>query len=182
MSTEIEQRKKTEVTETAWTPGGELTVEEWTQAGRRLGQMNRAVGWWVGDWLNYGQSRYGEKYLTASEITGLDPGTLRHYAWVAVTFAPDRRSESVSWSHHYELAGLKPAQQDRWLARLQAEPIARERLRTLLRTVRVNTKTPPTVTPASQSGTTSSRHEPAPDYDPLEEPPKTCPTCGQLIP
>lgn len=29
-----------------------------------------AVQWWVGDWLNFGERKYGEKYAQGMDATG----------------------------------------------------------------------------------------------------------------
>ena len=38
--------------------------------------------WWIGDWANYGERRWGELKPTA-ELAGFDYGTVRTYGWVA---------------------------------------------------------------------------------------------------
>lgn len=40
--------------------------------------------WWLGDWVRYGEGRWGEKYaqaLEVSEITGQPLGTVRAAQW-----------------------------------------------------------------------------------------------------
>ena len=41
----------------------ELTFAEWNGIGIELVPMAKAIGFVVGDWLNYGEKRYGEKYI-----------------------------------------------------------------------------------------------------------------------
>jgi len=50
--------------------------------------------WWVGDWLNYGEARYGEMYSQAIEITGYASQTLADAKWVASRIEPSRRHEN----------------------------------------------------------------------------------------
>lgn len=70
------------------------------------------VNWWIADWLNYGERRYGETYAQAAELTGLRDKTLANIAWVGRKFAPERRRADLSWSHHAEVAGLPVPQAD----------------------------------------------------------------------
>jgi hypothetical protein len=34
-----------------------------------LGSVARASGWWIGDWIQYGNARYHEKYEAAAKVT-----------------------------------------------------------------------------------------------------------------
>jgi hypothetical protein len=38
-----------------------MDFAEWESLGHTLGRMEKAVQWWIGDWLNYGEREYGEK-------------------------------------------------------------------------------------------------------------------------
>src|SRR5439155_23153814 len=50
------------ITPTSWEPCAELPLSEWAAQGRRLGIIGRGAGWWIGDWLRYGNERFGERY------------------------------------------------------------------------------------------------------------------------
>ncbi|MCA1572671.1 MAG: LmbU family transcriptional regulator [Chloroflexi bacterium] len=125
-----------EVTETSWRPRGELTFEQWVDAGATLQKLARSVQWLLGDWLAYGEKRYGETYAQAIDLTGLEYQTVADAAWVASKVELSRRRESLSWSHHKEIAALEPADQDEWLDRAEAEGMTRDRLRCALRAAR----------------------------------------------
>ena len=112
------------ISPTAWAAEGHLSLLEWSQSGRRLGVIGRASGWWIGDWLNYGNARFGERYVRAARITGYDVQTLMNMVYVASRFEPSRRSDNLSWSHHAELAALEPAEQDHWLERAETERLS----------------------------------------------------------
>lgn len=99
----------------AWQPGKGLTFDRWLECGRKLGLVGRGVAWWIGDWILYGNEKYGEKYTRASRVTGYDTQTLMNMAYVASRFSPDRRREALSWSHHAELAALDFDDQEYWL-------------------------------------------------------------------
>lgn len=126
-------RERVAMTATSWVPVSELELPAWTEAGRRLGSIGRGVGWWIGDWLYYGNRRFGERYARAKQITGYDVQTLMNMAYVASRFEPQRRREALSFSHHAELAALDSASQDRWLKRAESERLSVRCLREELR-------------------------------------------------
>jgi len=94
-------------------------MQEWVAHGRRLGLAGRNVGWWIGDWLRYGNAAYGERYSRAAKVTGYDTQTLMNMVYVASQVDASRRREALSWSHHAEVAALSEDDQQRWLARAQ---------------------------------------------------------------
>lgn len=117
------------VTETALELPGGLSFEDWEQTGETLGRIGRACQWWIGDWLNYGERAYGEKYTEAIEVTGYELGTLKNLAWVAARVERSRRRDVLSWSHHQEIAALGPADQERWLTSAEANGWSKGQLR-----------------------------------------------------
>ena len=78
----------------------------------------KARSLWIGDWLNYGEPVYGEKYSQALEATGIPLATLENYAYVAGNLQSSRRREDVRFSVHCEAVQLPTTkEQDRWLKR-----------------------------------------------------------------
>lgn len=130
--TEIEQTTG-QITATSWTPGRELTFEEWQEAGQTLQQIGRAWQWWVGDWLNYGEARYGEKYAQAIDLTGLGYEAVANAAWVAGAVEPSTRVETLSWTHHREVAKMHPDRQEYWLDWARCEGMSTRELREAIR-------------------------------------------------
>jgi hypothetical protein len=117
-----------------------LPFKTWVGIGRRISDVSVASGWWIGDWLVYGQDTYGEGYRRALEATRLDYQTLRNYAWIARRFPPSRRRVGLSLQHHAEVAALPEAAQDLWLLRAERLGWSRNQLRRrLLEQRRVNT-------------------------------------------
>lgn len=98
----------------------DLAFEDWERTGEQLRLITEACQWWVGDWLNYGERNYGEKYAQALDHTDYDYGTLATFAWVAKHVEVSTRIETLSWSHHRQVAPLGPADQDRWLTAAEA--------------------------------------------------------------
>ena len=127
------------LTTTSWSPPGDLPVGDWIEQGRWLGAVGRASGWWIGDWIRYGNGRYGEKYGEAARLTGYDSQSLMNMAYVAGRYEPSRRRESLSFSHHAELAALSPADQELWLDRIEAGQLSVRALRFELREARRRT-------------------------------------------
>lgn len=111
----VRQRLPYTIDAVAWKPAGNLELPQWTEVGRRLGTMGRCSQWWLGDWVRYGVSKWGEKYKAAARITGYDGHSLRNMAYVASRFDLSRRRDKLSFSHHAEVSALEPAEQDHWL-------------------------------------------------------------------
>lgn len=115
---------------------GDLSRDEWTQLGQKLGSAGRSIGFLIGDWLNYGDGRgeYGDTYTEAMRITGLDHVTLAMYSRVSRSIQIDTRVSKLAFELHRKVAALKdPEDQKKWLkiAEKQAEkgkPISSRRL------------------------------------------------------
>jgi hypothetical protein len=124
------------ISTTAWSPRVALTVADWIRQGRWLGALGRGSGWWIGDWVRYGSARYGDRYRPAARATGYDVHSLRNMAYVAGRFDVPRRRESLSFSHHAELASLPVEEQDLWLDRAEAGALSVGSLRSEVRWAR----------------------------------------------
>lgn len=105
------------------------SYEDWRVAGERIGTVKRAANWWAGDWVLFGEPRYGEMYSQAIHELGLDYGTLANCVYVAKRFDLSRRHENLSWEFHYAVAKLEAAEADRLLERCETEGWDRRRLR-----------------------------------------------------
>jgi hypothetical protein len=110
-----------------------LPFEAWRDLGRRLGTYSNATSWWLGDWLAFGQMKYGRRYKQAIAATGLDYQTLRNYAVVARRFEPSRRRPDLTFQHHADLCALPDDEQDHWLNLAAAGGWSRNELRRRLR-------------------------------------------------
>ncbi len=150
----------------AWAPRKELDISEWASVGRRIGVVGRSVQWLLGDWIAYGNAKFGERYSRASKITGYDTQTLMNMVYVASRFAISRRREMLSWSHHETLAALEPEDQDHWLDDAELHHWSVSDLRTMLRLERK-----------------ANRHdelvEELPGEEPVAAPLLRCPHCGE---
>jgi hypothetical protein len=153
----------------AWTPRQELDADEWAAAGRRIGVVSRSVQWLLGDWISYGNERFGERYARASRITGYDPQTLMNMVYVASRFPASRRRENLSWSHHEALAALEPPEQDGWLDQAASHRWSVLDLRGMLRLSR-------------KRGLSERAEVEVPKArEPVAVPVVRCPRCGERI-
>lgn len=117
----------------AWNRPEGMDYPEWIAAGRRLGVIGRGSQWWIGDWLQFGTSEFGERYVEASRVTGYDPKSLRNMRYVASRFPPSLRRDNLQWSHHALLAALEPEERANWLDRATADRLSVADLRGELR-------------------------------------------------
>lgn len=162
------------LTRAGWIPQDDIDLPAWVALGKRFGQMCRGVQWWIGDWLRYGTSRWGEKYTDAAKITGYDPGSLRNMSYLATEFDLSRRRDKLTWSHHAAVAGLAPAEQERWLDRAELVNLSVADLRLELRA-------------PHRSRTLSGDDEPSSDKPAIGSNDRgvdevICPVCGNVLP
>ena len=99
-----------------------MTESQIEALGSYLGAENSAMRFAIGDWLNFVEKRFSERYSQMQHLTGLSYSTLRSWASVAAAIARvRRRTPEVSWSHHEAVATLTPRQQRTWLDRIHKE-------------------------------------------------------------
>ncbi len=161
-------RSSAELTHVGWIPSTNIGLEEWSAVGRRFGEIGRCSQWWLGDWIHYGNARFGERYSRAVKLTGYDAQSLMNMVYVASRFEIYRRRENLSWSHHATVAALDVAEQEHWLARASADKLSVADLRVELRSAR-------------RAGV-----ERAGDDDPPKQlavaHTLVCPNCGETVP
>jgi hypothetical protein len=146
----------------AWKPGEELDVRTWVRIGHRFGGMARCSPWLLGDWIRYGNTRWGEKYREARRITGYDVQSLRNFAYVSGRVDPSRRRDELSWSHHAEVCALPVPEQERWLDVAVAERMSVADLRVELRAARRGDR----------------KQKEVDDQESVDPQTLTCPECG----
>jgi hypothetical protein len=88
---------------------------QYQQLGEYLRFVEGAIQFWIGDWILYGEQRFGEAAAQAAAYTGLKVDTVKQYAWVAERVPPPVRDPDLSFSHHREVADLPPVEQRRWI-------------------------------------------------------------------
>jgi hypothetical protein len=164
--------------QTSWSPRHELDLPEWIDQGRRLGALGRASNWWLGDWVRYGNARYGERYEVAARITGYEVQSLMNMAYVASRFAISRRRETASWSHHAELAALAPPDQDLWLDRVEREQLSVLALRIERRVLEGRPERQAISAGSGRSARAAKDADEAGEGASTDAEPVVCPNCG----
>ncbi len=160
-------RAVAELTRVGWTPRANLGLDEWSAFGRRFGEIGRCSQWWLGDWIHYGNAKFGERYSRAAKLTGYDVQSLMNMVYVASRFAIYRRRENLSWSHHATVASFDVASQEYWLGRAVVDKLSVADLRIESRSSRRALQVP-------GGDAASGACERA---DSL-----VCPSCGELVP
>lgn len=101
---------------------GKLSVREFRQLLRVAGATVNVGPWLVGDAVEYGEHRWGEKYAQYVDETGLSPERIRVCSWVARRYPLPRRRAGLSFEVHRELAYVKDDdEQDELLDRAEEE-------------------------------------------------------------
>lgn len=92
-----------------------LTFDDWEELGSGLRGCKESIKWWLGDWMNYGENAYGEKYTQALDSTQYDYTYLMNICYVCRKVPHSLRSEKLSFGHHQVVAPLHPDDQQHWL-------------------------------------------------------------------
>jgi len=100
---------------------GNPSYKDWAKFGLLLTRIEGSVHWWIGDWVNYGEKEYGEKYSQALEETGFSYVTLGHDAWVCKAFEICRRRQNLPHSYHTDVAALNQEEADKLLDQAEKE-------------------------------------------------------------
>lgn len=112
---EVNRRRQVMVTSMGLRIPDALDIKTWEQVGHKISSIANCTAWCLGDWLVYGQYKYGERYRTVAAAVNLDFQTLRNYAWVARRYELENRRERLSFQHHAEVAAMPPEERERWL-------------------------------------------------------------------
>ena len=157
----------TELTRVGWTPRADIGLDEWSAFGRRFGEIGRCSQWWLGDWIHYGNTKFGERYSRAAKLTGYDVQSLMNMVYVASRFEIYRRRENLSWSHHATVASFDVPSQEYWLGRAVVDKLSVADLRVESRSWRRALQAPGEDPPRPASA----------HADTL-----VCPSCGEVVP
>jgi hypothetical protein len=109
-----------------------VSQPEWEEIGAFLKETNQAIQWWIGDWLKFGEIKYGETYAQALAETDYAYSSLRNMKYVATNIELARR-KALSWNHHLEVAFLSTEEQDRWLDYAEKNKLSLFGLRSAIR-------------------------------------------------
>lgn len=119
------------VRENAYVLPPTISFERWRQVGANLQQMQRSVNWWAGDWLRFGEERWGEEaYQAVAEITGHGDEALKQAVWVSSKFPEGTRVTELSWAHHRTVSALGPDDRAEMLQQALSERLSTRELLT----------------------------------------------------
>lgn len=105
-------------------PEGMPTFDEWSNLGSLLQMFEGGLPMWIGDWVNLGESMFGEAAAQAVDATGFQLATIQQYSWVAREVTLPRRRPGLSFGHYREVADLEPDAQTEWLERAACGDVA----------------------------------------------------------
>lgn len=129
---ELEPRKKFRLLPTGAEFEEELTQVEWANVGIDLFNIHAMTPIWIGDWLNWGEGKWGEMYAQAVDITKLSVDTLAHYRSTMGRIPKENRREGLSFSHYREVAKLPVEEQKLVLDRIVQDKLSVRGLRSAM--------------------------------------------------
>jgi len=113
------QIPKCNLTETAATFDASTDFASWLDAGKSMVRAGACLNWWIGDWLLFGVTAYGDRTKVAATMAdelGMGADSLRQAMQVSERIKVDTRVSTLSWSHHREVIKFGAKQQANWLA------------------------------------------------------------------
>ncbi len=112
-----------------------ITFEQWSNIGAQLQAIQKSVGFWIGDWLNFGENKpeWGEMYTQAIDETGLDYQTIADYKWVTKEIPFSWRQENLSFTTHHEIASAPKELQETLLQKASNENLKSRDVRELVK-------------------------------------------------
>lgn len=110
---------KGEFTHIGWIPPDEWFIDdvltareeremlnEWAFNMQSMVLVHRASNFWIGDHINFGEYKFGEKFAQAlpDPYSSFHPGTIRNIASTCGLVPISLRNDKASWSHHVEVS------------------------------------------------------------------------------
>lgn len=152
----------------------DTTIEESLAVLGYATALSDHVGFMIGDVLNFGESKWGQKYAAALNQTGYAKSTLKGYAEAAKRIPAAKRQASLTFSQHREILRLPDEKMDTVLKEVgkqaekkQAPTVAELRLKIQKLTPRKK-KTPKKAT-SGKGKKTGKKATEAPPYQPTDE-------------
>ena len=119
------------VTSTKLVLPGTLKIEQWLSIGEQLKTCERAVQWWIGDWLCFGERKYGEMYSQA--IDAAQAETWKHYKYVSESYENCPRGHFLSWSHYREAVAIEEPLRSQLLQKAESENLSVREFQRIIR-------------------------------------------------
>ena len=89
--------------------------KDWKALWREIKEFRGSLNWFVGDWVNFGERKWGSKYAMAIEITDWEYQHLRNCSYVCANVHLSSREDKLDWTHHAVVAPLEREEQRKWL-------------------------------------------------------------------
>jgi site-specific DNA-methyltransferase (adenine-specific) len=109
----------------------ETPLEAWLNDGEVLQEMEKRVGFWIGDWLRAGEELYGERrYTQALKATGYAYQTLKNARRVAGRFPQEARvHDGLAFGHYDAVSSLPSEDAEELLAEAAEDKLSTRDLR-----------------------------------------------------
>lgn len=113
----------------------DLTFDEWRGIVGTLTTIDRAVKWWLGDALVFGERMFGQEHSAIlptpeEDPHGISQSVLKQAAWMSATYPPSTRVPTLSWTHHRVAAELDPKDRAEVLGEALSERLSTRELLT----------------------------------------------------
>lgn len=103
------------LTPTGLVSRGEVTEQNWREAGSIIFKLDGAIQWLIGDYLLSGEREWGKTIDQLAAELGRAKGTLYNCYYVASNVDFSLRNETLTFNHHYAVAKETPEMQTYWL-------------------------------------------------------------------
>ncbi len=114
-----------------------MSWEQWTARVRQVGQLRYGLPWYIGDLLNVGEERWGDRCWQEINELGYNLQSCRNFKWVASRIGPDERS-GLDWSYYQAIAGLEKEQRAELITLALSGHLTRAEMRVLAAQVSLN--------------------------------------------
>jgi len=91
------------------------TFAEWLKFAQPLNFVQQGVLWWVGDYLNFGEKKFGDTYSQALGDLPYAYDTLVRCRSIANKIPINERRQDLSFAHHVTVAKLSSKERAKWL-------------------------------------------------------------------
>lgn len=114
----------------------DTTYEQWLEIGKNLMQATQNIMWWLGDWWNFGDRKYGELAAQALNMD-IPYNTFSKASYVASKVPIELRNPELSWTHHSEVASLDAGLQKEYLDKAVEQNLSVKALRSIIKKQKV---------------------------------------------
>ena len=91
------------------------TWDEWEGGIKGLAVLQHALPMIIGDYINYGEDTFGERYEQVLDLFGeYSYGTVANYASICRSVPYERRAEGLTMAHYKAIRSLPPEDQVHW--------------------------------------------------------------------